>query len=161
MVNNHISSNSVTMEIPCWEDILLYPTLHSIFSFWVGSNWIWITRPVDTDLGRWTLVLMLMLIFCLAVWEKFFHTKYSGIGVFLIAQCRLIVGDQLGGSDWIPGGPTLPRQKYQGSVKTMFYILHISITCYDRWFFSEGHENYSDSNRIRTHNHLVCKLDYL
>ena len=31
-----------------------------ILSYWVNKNWIWIIRSVETDFGRWTLVVAII-----------------------------------------------------------------------------------------------------
>ena len=53
----HSSSDGVTKKIPYGVNLLLHqPTSNLIFFCWVGYNWIWIIRSVETDLGKWKLV---------------------------------------------------------------------------------------------------------
>ena len=54
---DHPDSDGVTIKISYGVDVLVHQAAsYPIFSYWVGSNWIWSIRSIMTDLGRWALV---------------------------------------------------------------------------------------------------------
>ena len=71
-----------------------WPNSYTIFSYWVGHNWIWIFRSVKTNLGRWKLVVAVISV-DVYPFSGFLRLNLSPWGYgnrcFLVALCRLIV----------------------------------------------------------------------
>ena len=64
-----------------------WPTPQSIFSYWVGYDWIWIVRSVQTDLENLMLTVAVIDVYTYllcAFSELTCHLENTGMGIFLL-----------------------------------------------------------------------------